>query len=186
MSVGMDRPIAKSKWRSRPVLIGAAAAGVLVLGGLAFLVDAQADQPEHGTAGVHGLADLDCDGARDALPDDDGAGDRDLARDRPTVAGPKELLRANVVQRMAPLTTGEAATVQGVEGLRGRPAVAKAERSVPEAEAHQRSPRMLFDQGILRPGQRRSSDQARSRPLLWVRGCSSSFFRWSRIPWKNA
>ena len=31
MSVSMDRPIAKSKWRSRPVMIGAGAAGALVL-----------------------------------------------------------------------------------------------------------------------------------------------------------
>ena len=37
MSVGMDRPIAKAWWRSRPVVFGAAGVGVLVLGGLAAL-----------------------------------------------------------------------------------------------------------------------------------------------------
>ena len=39
MSVSMDRPIAKSKWRSRPVMIGAGAVGALVLAvGLAMAV----------------------------------------------------------------------------------------------------------------------------------------------------
>lgn len=37
MSVGMDRPIAKAWWRSRPVMFGAAGAGVLILAGLAAL-----------------------------------------------------------------------------------------------------------------------------------------------------
>ena len=37
MSVSMDRPIARSKWRSRPAMIGAGAAAALVLAGLTAL-----------------------------------------------------------------------------------------------------------------------------------------------------